>query len=103
MRRRCERRCERTPLSYGGTVGTPLVLAAREGPRGRAAGQRRPAGGCMKSRPTVLLVEDDPDLTRFADLALRLSGYRAVTAADGISAVLAARRERPDVGVLDHR
>jgi CheY-like chemotaxis protein len=55
----------------------------------------------MKSRPTVLLVEDDPDLTRFADLALRLSGYRAVTAGDGATAVTTARRERPDVVVLD--
>jgi CheY-like chemotaxis protein len=57
----------------------------------------------MKSRPTVLLVEDDPDLTRFADLALRLSGYRAVTAGDGASAILAARQVRPDVVVLDLR
>jgi two-component system KDP operon response regulator KdpE len=57
----------------------------------------------MKGRPTVLLVEDDPDLTRFADLALRLSGYRAVTAGDGESAVRAAQRTRPDVVVLDLR
>ena len=57
----------------------------------------------MKSRPTVLLIEDDPDLTRFADLALRLSGYRAVMAGDGESAVRTAQRERPDVVVLDLR
>ena len=57
----------------------------------------------MKSRPMVLLVEDDPDLTRFADLALRLSGYRAVTAYDGESAMRAARQDRPDVVVLDLR
>ena len=57
----------------------------------------------MKSRPTVLLVEDDPDLTRFADLALRLGGYRAVTAGDGASAVRAAQQVRPDVVVLDLR
>jgi CheY-like chemotaxis protein len=57
----------------------------------------------MNSRPTVLLVEDDPDLTRFAALTLRLSGYRAVTAEDGETAILTARRERPDVIVLDLR
>ena len=57
----------------------------------------------MKSRPTVLLVEDDPDLTRFADIALRLSGYRAVTAGDGAAAVRTALQVRPDVVVLDLR
>ncbi len=55
----------------------------------------------MKGRPTVLLVDDDPDLTRFAHLALRLSGYRAVTADDGEVAIRTARRERPDLVLLD--
>ncbi|HEY7061686.1 MAG TPA: response regulator [Chloroflexota bacterium] len=57
----------------------------------------------MTRRSTVLLVEDDPDLTRFADIALRLAGYHAVTVSDGEAAVAAARRIHPDMVLLDLR
>ena len=57
----------------------------------------------MSTRQTVLLVEDDPDLLRFADVTLRLGGYRVVTATDGLSALNAARKVRPAVMLLDLR
>src|SRR5438067_894281 len=57
----------------------------------------------MSTRQTVLLVEDDPDLLRFADVTLRLSGYRVVTATDGLSALSAARKVRPAMMLLDLR
>lgn len=57
----------------------------------------------MSTRQTVLLVEDDPDLLRFADVTLRLGGYRVVTAADGLSALSAARKVRPAMMLLDLR
>ena len=57
----------------------------------------------MASRQTVLLVEDDPDLLRFAQVTLRLAGYRVVTASDGEQALSAARRSRPALMLLDLR
>ena len=48
----------------------------------------------------VLIVEDEPDVA--ALMARRLGAYHEVCfAADGISAIASARRERPDVIVLD--
>ncbi len=57
----------------------------------------------MPSRQTVLLVEDDPDLLRFAQVTLRLAGYRVITATDGEQALAAARKTRPTLMVLDLR
>jgi CheY-like chemotaxis protein len=57
----------------------------------------------MSARQTVLLVEDDPDLLRFADVTLRLGGYRVVTATDGLSALSAARKASPAMMLLDLR
>jgi CheY-like chemotaxis protein len=57
----------------------------------------------MSARSTVLLVEDDPDLLRFAQVTLRLGGYRAVTATDGQTALALARKASPQLMVLDLR
>jgi two-component system KDP operon response regulator KdpE len=57
----------------------------------------------MSRRPTVLLVEDDPDLLRFAHVTLRLGGYHVLTATDGEAALSTARRGRPAAIVLDLR
>jgi CheY-like chemotaxis protein len=57
----------------------------------------------MSPRPAVLLVEDDPDLLRFADVTLRLGGYRVFTATDGLSALSTARKVRPAIMLLDLR
>ncbi len=57
----------------------------------------------MGGRQTVLLVEDDPDLMRFAQVTLRLAGYRVVTASDGEQALVAARKARPTLMLLDLR
>jgi CheY-like chemotaxis protein len=51
----------------------------------------------------ILIVDDDPDARTFVALALRREGYEAVAATDAISALTVARRERPDVIVLDLR
>lgn len=48
----------------------------------------------------VLVVDDEPSLTELLSLALRYEGWRVITAADGSSAIRAARDERPDVVVL---
>lgn len=50
---------------------------------------------------TVLLVEDDPDALGFYSDALRLSGFRVVTASTGTTALARARGDLPDVVVAD--
>ncbi len=49
----------------------------------------------------VLVVDDEPSLTELLSMALRYEGWQVATAADGRSAVRAARDHRPDVVVLD--
>lgn len=51
--------------------------------------------------PTVLLVEDDTTLAETLRYNLEREGYRVLTASDGIEGLEAARRERPDLLILD--
>ncbi len=50
---------------------------------------------------SVLIVEDDQDLSLSLALNLRAEGYRTLVASDAIAALSTARRERPDLIVLD--
>lgn len=56
-----------------------------------------PAAGA----PCVLVAEDDDTVRETVRECLTEAGYRVVTAADGVGAVLVAERERPDLAVLD--
>jgi two-component system KDP operon response regulator KdpE len=49
----------------------------------------------------VLVVDDDPQLTRALRITLRAVGYEVVTAPDGRTALRDAAAEHPDVVVLD--
>ena len=49
----------------------------------------------------VLVVDDDPQLTRALRITLRAAGYDVVTAADGRSALHQAATEHPDIVILD--
>jgi DNA-binding response OmpR family regulator len=49
----------------------------------------------------ILVVDDEPKVTRLASDYLTKHGYRVTTAADGPSAVATARREQPDLIILD--
>ena len=49
----------------------------------------------------ILLVDDDPVILGALSLKLKAQGYRVVTASDGSQAINAARKERPDVMLLD--
>ncbi|CKM46469.1 two-component system response regulator TcrX [Mycobacterium tuberculosis] len=50
---------------------------------------------------TVLVVDDEPVLAEMVSMALRYEGWNIPPAGDGSSAIAAARRQRPDVVVLD--
>ncbi len=49
----------------------------------------------------ILVVDDEPKIVRLARDYLEKNGFRVVTAGDGPSALAMARRERPDLIVLD--
>ena len=49
----------------------------------------------------MLVVDDEPSLTDLVRGYLEREGYRVVTAADGVAALEAIRRDRPEVVVLD--
>ena len=52
-------------------------------------------------RATVLVVDDEQTLRDMLEYNLRREGYRALTAEDGPTALEVARRERPDLIILD--
>jgi two-component system phosphate regulon response regulator PhoB len=52
---------------------------------------------------TILLAEDDPDIRYLVAYKLRKSGFAVVEAADGLAALHEARRETPDLILLDMR
>jgi len=50
---------------------------------------------------TILIVDDNEIVIKTISLKLQGAGYRVVTAMDGSEAVAAARREQPDLILLD--
>jgi DNA-binding response OmpR family regulator len=49
----------------------------------------------------ILVVDDEPKIVRLARDYLEKNGFRVLAAADGQSALAAARREKPDLILLD--
>ena len=50
---------------------------------------------------TILVVDDEPKIVRLARDYLEKNGFRVVSAGDGRAALAMARREKPDLIVLD--
>lgn len=55
----------------------------------------------MTTPPTILVVEDEPDLCQIMVTRLQSSGYQVESAADGRSGLDKARRRMPDLIILD--
>ena len=55
----------------------------------------------MAKKPTILLVDDDPDIREFVTFNLAKEGYNVVTAKDGAEGVEAVKMHRPDLVLLD--
>ncbi len=51
--------------------------------------------------PTILVVDDEPAIVDFLTYNLDKAHYRVLVAHDGISAIEIARREQPDLIILD--
>src|SRR5438270_10422420 len=55
----------------------------------------------MRSRPIVVLAEDDEDTRRVYGLILRHFGYRVAEAASGLEAVHVTREVQPSLVLMD--
>ena len=55
----------------------------------------------MKDRPSILVVDDDPNISRLEQLYLEKEGYEVRLAADGNEAIDAFRKLPPDLVLLD--
>jgi len=55
----------------------------------------------MHSRPTILIVEDEPEIRRFLRLSLGAEGYRVVESSTGRRGAIDAGTHKPDVAIVD--
>ena len=55
----------------------------------------------MAYTPTILVVDDDPEVLTALRTLLEREGYRVLTASDGNTGLAAAEREAPDLVVVD--
>jgi twitching motility two-component system response regulator PilH len=60
-----------------------------------------PSGSEAAAPKTVLVVDDNEIVIKTISLKLQGAGYRVVTAMDGAEGVAAARKENPDLILLD--
>ncbi len=51
--------------------------------------------------PKGLVIEDDVDISRLLGMQLKAGGYEAAYASDAVTAMTVARKERPDLILLD--
>ncbi len=85
----------------------PAAPERSEGPASvgpLAVGSDTDAGGAAQASPTIrriLLVDDNLDAARSAEILLRQSGYAVELARDGQEALQKAFRLRPDLVILD--
>jgi two-component system alkaline phosphatase synthesis response regulator PhoP len=49
----------------------------------------------------ILVIEDDPAISRLVDYSLRHEGFEVITAANGLDGIRKAHNEHPDLLILD--
>jgi two-component system KDP operon response regulator KdpE len=57
----------------------------------------------MQNKKRVLLVDDNPKVMRFIEIALKLNGFESTTAASGLQALEKVNSEEFDIILLDVR
>lgn len=55
----------------------------------------------MRRRPTILIVDDDPELRKLYRTVLRLEGFDVLTASDGVEALHIIEGWTPSLVILD--
>jgi DNA-binding response OmpR family regulator len=55
----------------------------------------------MNESKKILVIEDDPDIRTLLNVRLKAAGYAAVFAFDAVTAISTARKENPDLIILD--
>lgn len=55
----------------------------------------------MKGNAKILLIDDDPDFVEATKLVLESKPYQVITAADGSEGIAKAKKEKPDLIILD--
>lgn len=78
------------------TAGDSIEVATPERRRGH-----RSLSASIEQVPTVLVVDDEPDLRAIIRLGFELDGFEVVTAANGFEGLSAARESPPDAIILD--
>lgn len=72
-----------------------------QGGLGEAKPLQSPALNIQSTMSTILLVEDDPTLSETLSYNLEREGYTILLANDGVTGLEYARREQPDLVLLD--
>src|SRR5579875_422744 len=83
----------------GVTFLHPTKTLGREQP-GRAASLCAEGSCKTMAKGRILVVDDDPDVRAFVEMALEDEGYEVASAVDG-EALIQARDQQPDVILLD--
>lgn len=55
----------------------------------------------MKTRPTILIADDEPNITRLISVILGNNGYSSLVARDGEETLRLASTKKPDLILLD--
>jgi CheY-like chemotaxis protein len=55
----------------------------------------------MTNKAKILLIDDDPDFVEATKLVLESKPYEVITASDGSEGIAKARKDKPDLIVLD--
>jgi CheY-like chemotaxis protein len=55
----------------------------------------------MKDKAKILVVDDDPDFVETTRLVLESKPYEVITAQDGNEGIAKAKKEKPDLVILD--
>ena len=76
-----------------------IMSAATRSPQRKSAGANRPP--TFRTRPRILVVDDEPDALELIGFNLRAAGFDISTAEDGEKAFKLARDLQPDLILLD--
>jgi len=63
--------------------------------------EQKPKKSSEKTKKTILVVDDEPDIRESVKMILQMNGYRVLTAVDGDDALAKAQEEKPDLILLD--